>query len=543
MFSTLVDRIKKYLRSTPPSAQAAYIMKCLKFSAFVYGPSAETLNKLFIEVLRRLKASISEPWKDGDYGRTELERSFDGDSEAKRLASQLVSSIILRSIDLSEFIDTNDSFLVTLTGLFLIETGHLKEATLDADKFEELERGTEQIIWRLASCRQQKKTKAMLERFPLKDSTSRNFLASMVIENQLEAAEDLATLLGQTMLKFLVELCTDKKNVNMRRLKVAKRIVDNHKLDFPNVCIQFNELSLIDDVEKANLKKARLRAGKDSKLVERLEERASEMGYVEKEAVSDTDYLRLEDFVSKDNVVWIDTRDGLQDATRQFAGVEMVGIDSEFMFTNWKEDGPDKMTSILQIATEKNVLIFDMLKLYNTESEALNDCLKPVFLSRDILKLGYDLNSDLHLLFRCYGDLECFRRYEGTLDLQKLFARIKGGLSGLANAILGAHLNKTKQMTDWAERPLDISQLQYAAIDATVLISIFNKTCNKTDQTDDWKSHINCWEPSKKDHKLREKYQNVILSILKELADNQVDSIQGTSEAMVLFGSDSKFEE
>jgi ribonuclease D len=46
------------------------------------------------------------------------------------------------------------------------------------------------------------------------------------------------------------------------------------------------------------------------------------------------------------------------------------------------------------------------------------------------------------------------------------------GLSGLTEACLGRPLDKRQRMTNWEDRPLTSEQINYAAMDAKVLIDI-----------------------------------------------------------------------
>lgn len=45
----------------------------------------------------------------------------------------------------------------------------------------------------------------------------------------------------------------------------------------------------------------------------------------------------------------------------------------------------------MQIASEKRVLIFDLIKLYDDEPKALDSCFKTIMHSPKILKLGMAL--------------------------------------------------------------------------------------------------------------------------------------------------------
>ena len=159
-------------------------------------------------------------------------------------------------------------------------------------------------------------------------------------------------------------------------------------------------------------------------------------------------------------MIWVDTKDGLTEAKSHFANIELelVGIDSEWIQTDSPSPSPSPRrykVSILQIASEEKVFIFDMIRLSNTEeSDALEDCLKPLFRSRKIWKVGYALNNDFKQLFRSYGYLNCFSFYESTLDFQRMYANLSGGLSRLTEKLLNRRLDKSLLMSKWEQRPV-----------------------------------------------------------------------------------------
>lgn len=151
----------------------------------------------------------------------------------------------------------------------------------------------------------------------------------------------------------------------------------------------------------------------------------------------------------------------------------MVAIDSEWIPSILTRKGPYKV-SILQIATESKIFLFCLIKLFQTERDALDNCLKAIFHFANILKLGYALENDLKHFFHSYVALKCFHFCEYTLDLQKFDRSFGGGLFGLTTRVLNYCLNKITGMANYAERPLDCAQMQYASLDAVVLIAIFN---------------------------------------------------------------------
>ncbi|GMP40020.1 hypothetical protein CsSME_00010636 [Camellia sinensis var. sinensis] len=152
----------------------------------------------------------------------------------------------------------------------------------------------------------------------------------------------------------------------------------------------------------------------------------------------------------------------------------------------------------MQIASEKMVFIIDLIKLFEDVPDILDNCLTRILHAPRILKLGYNFQCDVNQLAHSYGELMCFKHYEMLLDIQNVFKEPRGGLSGLAMKILGAGLNKTRRNSNWEQRPLTRNQLEYAALDAAVLIHIFRHVRSTSQIASvpegpakiEWKSHI-----------------------------------------------------
>ena len=58
---------------------------------------------------------------------------------------------------------------------------------------------------------------------------------------------------------------------------------------------------------------------------------------------------------------------------------------------------------------------------------------------------------------------------------------LNDGLASLTAKVLNVPLDKTCQLSDWTKRPLTVSQIQYAALDAFVCVNIFDRLINMTD--------------------------------------------------------------
>lgn len=57
----------------------------------------------------------------------------------------------------------------------------------------------------------------------------------------------------------------------------------------------------------------------------------------------------------------------------------------------------------------------------------------------------------------------------------KRFPVLGTGLAALVESVLGSPLDKRDRISDWDKRPLSENQLKYAALDAYVLIDVFDK--------------------------------------------------------------------
>eukprot|EP00897_Mesotaenium_endlicherianum_P010567 jgi/Mesen1/9539/ME000064S08886 len=157
-----------------------------------------------------------------------------------------------------------------------------------------------------------------------------------------------------------------------------------------------------------------------------------------------------------------------------------------------------------QQGSEVNVVfVLDMLAL---TPGVFAGPLKELLRSPAVLKLGYGLRDDMRHLAASHpgGDAKgCFDVVEPYVDVGRLYRRLHlnltpdaqhqpggaarrdrarafvmtGGLSAVAEAVLGSPLDKELQCSNWEDRPLTAGQLAYAAADVCCLLSIFDAFC------------------------------------------------------------------
>lgn len=119
---------------------------------------------------------------------------------------------------------------------------------------------------------------------------------------------------------------------------------------------------------------------------------------------------------SFEDVIFVEDSKGLNKA-KELLNAEIIGIDSE-----WR---PALMTfinvkpAVLQIASEKLFVIFDLVKLDgNLEFGAL---IKSLFMSMTILKLGLGLKDDMRSICSNYPKMPCFLHMFNYVDISELY--------------------------------------------------------------------------------------------------------------------------
>jgi len=111
------------------------------------------------------------------------------------------------------------------------------------------------------------------------------------------------------------------------------------------------------------------------------------------------------------------------------------------------------------------------------------------------LKLGFGLVQDLKAVAEALGGGNAVSVTQPYVDVGTVSRHLRlsglsddevgqGGLAGLVRGHLGRYLDKQEQCSAWGQRPLSESQINYAAMDAQVLLDLFDVyTKSVTDKT------------------------------------------------------------
>lgn len=493
-FRALQQQVNIALKNNPQPGPAVFIAHCL-YVLPVFESYADGFSHLIVSALRRFLKANTNP--------ADL-------LEAQDLAARLFLDV------LRGFVIHDERILIKLIEVFDVKLVNIDKALRNSFSknftYDKAEAFMEKYIYQHIESQSYMSAVSLMEQFNIRDS-GESFLFKMLENKDFRAAEKWAAYMGKSMLCVLVQ-----EYVKMNMLKAAYGIIKRNNLqeDFPDVYHKCKESSLKMLAEKGCWDVAEERAKNDRQLLEYLVYLAMEAGYSEKvdelcERYSlegfvkakepevyplQSRYLHLHELFI-DDIIWVDESDSLQKATAFIEGCKVVGVDCEWK-PNYVKGSRGNKVSIIQIASEKVAYIFDLIKLYDDAPEILNNCLIRILQSPRILKLGYNFQCDMHQLAHSYPKLDCFKRYEMLLDIQKVFKEPCGGLSGLVKKILGSALNKTRRNSNWEQRPLSQQQLEYAALDAVVLIHLFHHIGCHSQPADvqdknvkmEWKSHI-----------------------------------------------------
>ena len=151
-----------------------------------------------------------------------------------------------------------------------------------------------------------------------------------------------------------------------------------------------------------------------------------------------------------------------------------IAVDTEFMRENtfW----PD--LCLIQIADEHEAAAIDP-KASGLDLKPLLDLMTD---NQDVLKVFHAGGQDIEIVYNLTGRTT-FPLFDTQVAAMALGQGEQVGYSNLVDQWLGLTLDKGARFTDWARRPLDKRQIDYAIGDVTHLSKIFPKMLDKLMKT------------------------------------------------------------
>ena len=159
---------------------------------------------------------------------------------------------------------------------------------------------------------------------------------------------------------------------------------------------------------------------------------------------------------------WIDTPVDLRSLCQELPDYEVLALDVE--------TAPDFVTlCLLQVATTGHTYLIDPFAVADLSP------LAAVFGAEQPVKVIHNASFEKRVLATV--GLELCGVFDTMVESKRIRPEALDGytLAKVCERELGAFLDKSQQTSDWSRRPLDSEQLQYAALDAKVLLILHHR--------------------------------------------------------------------
>jgi ribonuclease D len=170
----------------------------------------------------------------------------------------------------------------------------------------------------------------------------------------------------------------------------------------------------------------------------------------------------------------ISDSESLKTLCDRLARSDFVTVDTEFMRENtyW----PD--LCLIQIGNEEEAAAVDP----KAEGLDLRPLLDLLVDNEEVLKVFHAGGQDLEIIFNLTGKTP-HPLFDTQIAAMALGLGEQVGYSNLVESLLGKNLDKGARFTDWARRPLDQRQIDYAIGDVTNLAALFPKMLQRLKKT------------------------------------------------------------
>jgi ribonuclease D len=158
----------------------------------------------------------------------------------------------------------------------------------------------------------------------------------------------------------------------------------------------------------------------------------------------------------------------------RMADADYVCVDTEFM----RESTYYPELCLIQIADDKEAAAIDPM----APGIDLKPLLDLLVENHDVLKVVHAGGQDIEIVYNLTGKTP-FPLFDTQVAAMALGPGEQIGYSNLVDSWLGIAVDKGARFTDWARRPLDARQIEYAIGDVTHLSKIFPKMLERLRKT------------------------------------------------------------
>ena len=164
----------------------------------------------------------------------------------------------------------------------------------------------------------------------------------------------------------------------------------------------------------------------------------------------------------------------LESLCERLARSDFVTVDTEFMRENtyW----PD--LCLFQVANQEEAAAIDP----KAEGIDLTPLMNLLVNNEHVLKVFHAGGQDIEIIFNLTGGTP-HPLFDTQIAAMALGLGEQVGYQNLVESLLGHHLDKGARFTDWARRPLDKRQIDYAIGDVTHLAELFPKMLERLKRT------------------------------------------------------------
>jgi len=168
--------------------------------------------------------------------------------------------------------------------------------------------------------------------------------------------------------------------------------------------------------------------------------------------------------LSPQDFIWIRSKRELESCVAHWRLLPFIGIDTEFERSATFHAKP----GLIQLADTDRVYLIDPLEVSSLES------LGAVLASPDVAVVMHAMSEDITLLRQATRS-----EPQAVFDTQIAAAMLGYGASlgyqNLVEKVLGVELDKGETRSDWLQRPLTDSQIDYAVKDTAYLVPLYHE--------------------------------------------------------------------